>query len=140
MFGVFVTLANIIKNDVWYYFNSSLSLPENMIAYASKPIHYYRLFWILFIKYHIFAGLCTKLLCIKLYFVILNIIISLLLQYSDTIDVHKRLTTEGIQRGLATIHCYDNGTSFLGTGRSHGTCNSSRLLTTKIYKIYIFCC
>lgn len=97
-------------------------------------------FLILFIKYHIFVGLCTKLTCITLYFVILNIIISLLLQYSDTIDVHKRPTTEGIQRGLATIHCYDNGSSFLGTGCSHGTCNSSRLLTTKINKIYIFCC
>lgn len=95
-------------------------------------------FLILFIKYHIFVGLCTKLICIKLYFVILNIIISLLLQFSDTIDVHKRLTTEGIQRGLATIHCYDNVASFLGTGRSHGTCNPSRLLTTKLTKFTFF--
>lgn len=58
----------------------------------------------------------------------------LILQYYDPTAVHKRLTTEGIQRGLATIHCYDNVASLLGTGRSHDTCNSSRLLTTKITK------
>lgn len=136
---MFVTLANIFKKmfDIIliaiYLFQQTWLLEQH----SEFTIDY---FWILFIKYHIFVGLWTKLICIKLYFVILNIIISLLLQYSDTIDVHKRLTTEGIQRGLATIHCYDNGTSFLGTGRSHGTCNSSRLLTTKINKIYIFCC
>lgn len=44
----------------------------------------------------------------------------------------KKLTTECIQRGLATIHRYDNVTTLLSTGRSHG--NWSRLLATKVTK------